>query len=143
MYYSTPALYSASTGVLIWTIVSAILAIVGGILIYVLFLSKKNEGKFTNKFVTWLYDFLRFDSMMIEVLLKVLYLISALFITLYSFALIGGSFLAFILVLVLGNVSLRIGYELILILIQIWKNTTEIKNNVKSASKAEKADKKK
>ena len=30
----------------VWLIVSIILAVVGGILIYFLFLSKKNEGKF-------------------------------------------------------------------------------------------------
>ena len=42
----------------IWTIVSVILAIIGGIVLYFTFLSKKNEGKFTG-FLGWLYDFLR------------------------------------------------------------------------------------
>ena len=39
----------------IWTIVSVILAIIGGIVLYFTFLSKKNEGKFTG-FLGWLYD---------------------------------------------------------------------------------------
>ena len=45
----------------IWTIVSVILAIIGGIVLYFTFLSKKNEGKFTG-FLGWLYDFLTFYS---------------------------------------------------------------------------------
>ena len=52
----------------IWLIVSIILAVVGGILIYFLFLSKKNEGKFKG-FVGWLYDFLSFKKMFMEALL--------------------------------------------------------------------------
>ena len=43
--YSTRALTSA-VGSTVWVILSLILAIVGGILIYFLFLNKKNEGKF-------------------------------------------------------------------------------------------------
>lgn len=45
----------------IWVIISLVLAIVGGILIYFLFLNKKNDGKF-NGFVGWLYDFLSFKK---------------------------------------------------------------------------------
>ena len=45
----------------IWTIVSVILAIIGGIVLYFTFLSKKNEGKFTG-FLGWLYDFLTFKK---------------------------------------------------------------------------------
>ena len=33
----------------IWTIIAAILAVIGGIVLYFTFLSKKNEGKFTKK----------------------------------------------------------------------------------------------
>ena len=63
----------------IWTIVSVILAIIGGIVLYFTFLSKKNEGKFTG-FLGWLYDFLTFKKMMIENVLKILYIIVALFV---------------------------------------------------------------
>ena len=72
----------------IWTIVSVILAIIGGIVLYFTFLSKKNEGKFTG-FLGWLYDFLTFKKMMIENVLKILYIIVALFVTLSSFGLIS------------------------------------------------------
>lgn len=109
----------------IWTIVSVILAIIGGIVLYFTFLSKKNEGKFTG-FLGWLYDFLTFKKMMIENVLKILYIIVALFVTLSSSGLISISFLAFLLTLVIGNVLTRVIYELLLVKLVICKNTTEI-----------------
>lgn len=109
----------------IWTIVSVILAIIGGIVLYFTFLSKKNEGKFTG-FLGWLYDFLTFKKMMIENVLKILYIIVSLFVTLSSFGLISISFLAFLLTLVIGNVLTRVIYELLLVKLVICKNTTEI-----------------
>ena len=62
----------------VWLIISLVLAIVGGILVYFLFLSKKNEGKFTG-FLGWLYDFLSFKKMFLEALLKITYLIVAIY----------------------------------------------------------------
>ena len=109
----------------IWTIVSVILAIIGGIVLYFTFLSKKNEGKFTG-FLGWLYDFLTVKKMMRENVLKILYIIVALFVTLSSFGLISISFLAFLLTLVIGNVLTRVIYELLLVKLVICKNTTEI-----------------
>lgn len=121
----------------IWLIVSIILAVVGGILIYFLFLSKKNEGKFKG-FVGWLYDFLSFKKMFMEALLKITYLIVALYITLSSFALIGVNFWAFLGTLIIENVVARLIYEFSLLLLVICRNTTEIN---KKLSKKDKEDK--
>lgn len=109
----------------IWLIVALVLAIVGGILVYFLFLSKKNEGKFTG-FVGWLYDFLSFRKMFLEALLKITYLIVAIYITLSSFAIIGSSFIGFLATLVIGNLVVRVVYEFSLILLVICRNTTDI-----------------
>ncbi len=121
---------SGAIGSAVWVILSLILAIVGGILIYFLFLSKKNEGKFTG-FLGWLYDFLSFKKMFLEALLKVTYLIVAIYLTLSSFALIGDSFLSFLLQLVLGNIVARVVYEFSLILLVICRNTTDIAKNTR------------
>ena len=72
---------NSAIGSSVWLIVSLILAIVGGILVYFLFLNKKNEGKFTG-FVAWLYDFLSFKKMFLETLLKITYLILAIYVPL-------------------------------------------------------------
>ena len=126
-YYSKNLLSSSNSAASasVWIIVSIILAIIGGILIYFLFLNKKNEGKF-NGFVGWLYDFLSFKKMFMEALLKITYLIVALYITLSSFALIGTSFIAFLAMLIIGNVVARLVYEFSLLLLVICRNTTEI-----------------
>ena len=114
----------------IWIIVSLILAIIGGILVYFLFLNKKNDGKFKG-FLGWLYDFLSFKKMFLEVLLKITYLICAIYITLSSFALIGTNFLSFLISLILGNVIARVIYEFSIILLVICRNTSEIAKNIK------------
>ncbi len=125
---------SSMGGNSIWIIISAVLAVVGGIAVYFTFLSKKNEGKF-NGFLGWMYDFLTFKKMVIENILKIVYLIIALFITLSSFAVISSSFLAFLLYLAIGNLVARVIYELCLVILVICRNTTEI--NKKMSNKDE------
>jgi len=121
-----------------WTIAAMILAVIGGIVLYFTFLSKKNEGKFTG-FTAWLYDFFTFKKMVIEHILKIIYLILAIFITLWSFNVISIHFGYFLLVLVGGNLILRIGYELTLVVLIVCRNTTEIN---KKLDKKELGDKK-
>ena len=113
-----------------WQIVSVVLAIVGGLFVYFTFLSANNEGKYTG-FLAWLYDFLHFKKMFLETILKVTYIILALYITLSSFALIGTNFLLFLMTLLGGNILLRLTYEFSLILLTICKNTTEINKKMK------------
>lgn len=86
MYASSSYARSASTmnsvaSSAIWIIVSLVLAIVGGIVLYFTFLKKDNEGKYTG-FLGWMYDFLTFKKLTIENVLKILYLICAIFVTL-------------------------------------------------------------
>ena len=109
-----------------WFIVSLVVAIAGGILAYVLFTSKKNKGEFKG-FVAWLHSFLRFDKMTLETLVKVGYLVAAIYITLMSFGYISISFYYFILYITLGNIGARMACEAILCFIQIWKNSNDIK----------------
>ena len=127
---------SHAAGFEIWMIISAVLAICGAIALHFTFLSKSKEGKF-KKFWGWMYDFLTFKKMLIENLLKILYLICALFITLSSFGYIGQSFLAFIGTLVLGNLAVRLTYEFSLVLLLICRNTTEINAKLSKSNNKE------
>lgn len=128
---SAPAVSGPNMGLgsLIWIIISLIVALVGCFVVYFLFVKKDN--KLSNKFLAWLRKFLSFDTMLIETILKIAYLFAVIFLTLGSFALIGSSFVAFLSVLIGGNLLTRVIYELSLIKIMIWKNTTEIKRNLK------------
>lgn len=112
----------------IWTVVSFVLAIVGGFVIYFVFLNKKNEGRFYG-FLQWLYDFLSFKKMFIEAFLKIAYLITAIFITLLSLSMIT-NFFAFLMLLVVGNVVARAIYEFALVTLVMCRNTTEINDKL-------------
>ncbi|MDR3125522.1 MAG: hypothetical protein LBU20_00380 [Candidatus Nomurabacteria bacterium] len=134
--YSTPSytgydLSGGSDAVAIWMLIAAILAAVGGVLVYVLFMTKKNEGKLKG-FAKWLYEFLHFNKLSIEVVLKLTYIVAAIFITLAAFGYLGSSmWYLFFAQIIVGNIVLRICYELILVLVLLWRNTEDIKKAVK------------
>lgn len=131
--YNSNSLFSTSASIdSTWLIVSAVLAIVGGIVAYALFVMKKND--FTG-FLGWLHDFLNFKTFLIEKVLKVLYMVMAIFITLSSFSFIKVSIATFFIYLVLGNIIARICYEFILMFLTLVSNTTEI--NKKLSEKKE------
>ena len=116
-------------GQIVWLGISIALAVVGGLVLYFTFLRKSNDQKFKG-FLGWMYDFLSFKKMFLEDFLRVLYLVSAIFVTLYSFALISTSFLNFILTLIVGNVMLRVSFELMLLALVLCRNTTNISNKI-------------
>lgn len=123
---------SAGVGVMVWLIISLIAALVGCFLVYFMFVKK--DDKLKNGKLEWLRSFLRFDKMLIEPVLKILYIFAAILLTLGSFAMLAMGFAGFLmclLTIVFGNLFLRMGYEAIMIKIMIWKNTTEIKETVK------------
>ncbi len=121
-----------------WIIISAVVALLGGIVAYILFVSKKNNGEYTG-FVAWLHDFLNFKKFFIEVVLKTLYVISTIFITLSSFSFIGSSVATFFLWLILGNIVNRVAYEFVLMFLTLVNNTTEINKKVGAKKEPEKA----
>ncbi|MBQ3413258.1 hypothetical protein IJH33_00165 [Candidatus Saccharibacteria bacterium] len=130
-YYSTP---TYSTGDLlagvdlgVWGVISIVLALIGGILAYFLFVQAKTEPK--GKFLKWLKDFLSFKIMLIEPIMKICYYIATIFCVLVSFSFISYSFVTFILVLIFGPIVIRLGYELIMMFIMIWRNTRDIAKN--------------
>lgn len=125
----------------IWMIISVVLAIVGGIVLYFVVFTKQNENKFTG-FMKWVYEFFTFKKMMLETLLRILYMIIAIYITLSSFALISTSFVGFLLQLTFGNLIARICFEFSLLLLNICRNTTEINDKLSKPKKEVKEDKK-
>ncbi len=122
-----------------WTVVSLILAIIGGILVYFLFIKGKDLKLSAG--LQKLRDLLDFKIMLIEPILKILYLVITLFIMLSSFSLITVNFLGFLLMFILGPIAVRIIYEASLMFLMIWKNTKIIADNT-DKEKVEKNNKK-
>ena len=116
-------------GIGTWLAIAMILAIIGGILVYFLFV--KSKAKLGNKFLVWLKDFLSFKIMWIEPIVKIFYYFMTIFCVLASFAFISISFVTFITMLVIVPVVLRVGYEAAIMMIMIWRNTKEIADNTK------------
>ena len=137
--YGSSLNVSGLEGLGIWMIISIIIAIAGAIVIYILFLNKENENKFTG-FTAWLYDFLSFKKMLLEVILKVCYLITAIYLTLFGLGLLSVNVLTALMTIVLGNVIARIAYEFSLILLTICRNTTEINKKMKNPEKSKKKE---
>lgn len=120
------------TGFYIWAIIALILAIVGGVLVYVLFVRSKSTPK--GKFAKWLKDFLSFKIMWIEPILKMIYYFATIFAVLYSFtflALGGTGILMWLMCLVFGPIFIRLIYEVSMMFIMIWRNTKDIADNTK------------
>lgn len=109
----------------IWIIISLVVAIIGGICLYFTVFSDKNERKYQG-FMSKLYDYVKFKKMYITVILKVSYLVFAIYLTLVSFTAISTSFLVFLLILIFGNLILRLIYEFSLVLLSIQENVSEI-----------------
>ena len=135
-YYTVPS-YSDSAiglseGMGIWMVIAAIIALVGGILLYFLFVKAKEEPK--GKFSKWLKDFLAFRIMWIEPILKVVYYVATIFVMLFSFSFLslgGTGVLMWLMMLVLGPIGIRLAYEFTMMFIMIWRNTKDISDNTK------------
>ena len=129
-YYSAWQLISNSSststaqGVMIWTIVAGVLAIVGSILVYFLFIKSKADFK---GFAKVLKDYLSCDTIHIEALAKMFYYAGLIYVVLTSInslVLLGGNgILSFFEQLLLGPIVVRFGFEIIMMFIRIWKNT--------------------
>ena len=123
---------SVAEGTAIQMLIAAILALIGGVLLYFLFVKKKEDPK--NKFAKWLKDFLSFKIMWLEPVLKIVYYIATIFIILFSFSFLsagGLGVLAFFACLILGPILIRLAYEMTMMFIMIWRNTQNISENTK------------
>ena len=119
------------------TVILFLIALVGGICAYLMFVKSDEEPK--DPRLLKLKEFLSFKKMIIEGLLKATYIIFALFITLYSFQImVGTSFITGLMLLILLNIMLRIGYEASLIVLLIWRNTSDISKKLGKSELVEK-----
>ena len=126
-YYYRDMLYdtdSAAVGL------AFIVALVVSIIVYFTFLSKRNEGRFTG-FTGWLYEVLSFGKLIIEALLKICYMFITIFISIISIVHMKYSFIEGLLLLIVLNLLIRVGYECLLMIVMICKNIKEINSKLK------------
>lgn len=124
----------------ILTIIFLIAALVGGVVLYFLVFGKKQDGKYKG-FMKWLYDFAHFRVLTVEAIVKILYLVSAIAVTLTSFLQFANGLIGLLLCplqIVLGNIVIRVAYEFAIMLILLVRNTNEINAKLKNQNGDEK-----
>ena len=126
----------------VFTIIGAILAIVATILAYVFIVPEKRREKL-NAFGKFLHDTCNFKYLIVEKILQALYI----FFTAYTILL--GFFMLFaapkdffgdrhwlggvgILVMILGPISIRLVYELLMMAVLLLKNVISINNKLRN-----------
>ena len=117
VYYTSP-LYSVVLPVL-----AAIVALAGGLALYFLFVRRPNRY---HGAAARLHDALTFRTFYTERLLRALYCITVVALTVYSFILLFSHFFLALLCFAGGNLIARIVYEYALLLLVLCRNAQEI-----------------
>lgn len=110
-----------------------VIAFIITILVFALVVEKKKAPE--NGFLRWLREFLNFRSILISGIIKFVYLFSAITLTILSFVVMaqGGNdsmleaILVGLMILVFGNILLRVMMESMMIMIGLWRNTSDIR----------------
>ena len=110
-----------------------VISLIITILVFILVVEKKKAPR--NGFVRWLREYLNFRSILISGIIKFVYLFSAVALTISSFMVMtqGGSdsvleaVLFGLAMLIFGNILLRIVMEMMMIMIGLWKNTSDMR----------------
>lgn len=119
------------------SILAFILAIAATVLAFVFILSKKGRSS-QNPFIKFLVNVCDFRSLIIEKILKALYIFSTAFTILYGFLgifnfgsyMYGATLLQSLLTMILGPIVVRITYELIMLVVLAVKNIIQINNKL-------------
>ena len=133
-------------------ILGLVVALTCTVLLLVLVTPEKRRNSL-NKFFVILHDFFNFKFLVLEIILKVLYMFTSLFLFGFGFFLLFsgesygygyyGGFQSYalrgLLIMILGPVITRIVYESMMMLILIAKNTIDINNKLRDANPAHQA----
>lgn len=114
-------------------IICAVIGLVLGIVLLVTFLPAKNRGRYGGS-AKWLYDFLNFNKYWVSSLVKILHIIVA------TVCFLGGFICLFILpiaglALIIGGLLYRLVLELLMVIISIRENVSQINDTLTNMSK--------
>lgn len=123
-YYTTPVMSFVNHGLIL--LISALIAVIAGIVLCITFLNKRNEGRYEG-FMGKIYTALTFNRFYAENIIKFVYIIAACAVTVIGIVLlVMGSFVTGIIMLVGVNLAMRVSVELILMFIILCKKTVSM-----------------
>ncbi|WP_251353256.1 hypothetical protein [Hominisplanchenecus murintestinalis] len=124
---------------MVMEVLGLVFGVLGAFVIFFVFMSRKNEKRFTGRLAR-MYDFLNFRLCIIEDVLKFCYVLAAclctgigLFMSLSVVELTRG-----LVLLVGGNLAVRIVFEFIMILLRACRNLGELGKNTETPVYAQK-----
>ena len=123
-------LYKTTGNIYTFKLVAFIIALAATIIIYCVFMDTRNKESYSNP-LKKIYDYLHFNNFFMEPILKITYIFSSLYLTISAFGYIGTSFLFFLLLLIIGNIILRMVFEGLMIIYKIYLNLNEINKKTK------------
>ena len=128
--YSYPTSTSAVANTGSFGLVAFIIALAAAIVVYFTFMKADNDKKLDG-FAKKLYDFLHFKKFIIVDFVKIAYIFSAVFITLLALYMLTVQAIVALVLLIVGNIVARIGYEAFMVMYSIYENTKEINKKMK------------
>ena len=139
-YISSAPSYSVSGGGLSnlsLILIAAALALIGAILIYLLIMPKKKDGKMGNPFLQWLHDFFHFKKLYIESILRFTFCFVTLLIIFVGFIslFVAGDPVISLAVIVAGPIAARLVYEMLLMIFIGIRNIMDINNKLPDLKK--------
>ena len=115
--------------------IAALLALVAGVVLYFTFFNKKNEGKYTGA-KEKIYNFMNFNRFYLEDLMKFMYIVSVCVVSAAGIALIIlGSFLSGLIIFAVGNIGLRISFELVMMFIIMCRKSVSMDKKLEGIAK--------
>ena len=105
--------------------IAVLVAVILGIVLYFTFLKKENEDKFTGWKKT-VYDFFCFNKFYTEDIIKLVYVMTTAALVVIGVFMLFFDLATGLILLVLGNVGLRVSYELIMMFVILCRKTVSI-----------------
>ena len=131
--------YDSIQSTLILMIVAVVLAIVCTVLSFIFITPEKKRGTLP-KFFQIVHDVFNFKGLMIEAILKALYIFFTLFAILYNFFLLFVQTWTGLFGLILAPIFIRLIFEFLMMAILLVKNVISINNKLQKESESKKED---
>jgi hypothetical protein len=125
MYYPSYNYYYGFGAACVAITVAIIAAIIVGCVLYVLFVRGDRNEKLTGNKAKF-YNFLNFNKFYAEEIFKFFYIVSAAIFTFVGIVMLFVNFASGIILLVIGNIALRVSYELLMMFIILCRRTASV-----------------
>lgn len=124
MYYPYSYYYGIGAACVAITVAIIVGIVVGCVLYFVFVRGDRNEKLTGNK--AKFYNFLNFNKFYSEEIFKFLYIVGAAIITFVGIVMLFVNFVSGVVLLVVGNIALRVSYELLMMFIILCRRTASV-----------------